>query len=151
MGHGWSICCFYLDGRAYEIAVTHIFDDPIKDCIDALSSIIKGAKTSRFIWYDEPGGHQVIMNEVTGQTQNVRLSVQAFKETYGQEIKILESDEQDDIVFEISKVQLIRMFYYDFKKINELMKDKIFESNRKGKFPFRKFHEFERAALVYID
>lgn len=150
--HGWSTCWLYVDNMPYEIAISHSFNDPIFECIDALISMIKGAKTNSFKWYGEPGGDKIILDEIATLQHCIWLKVVELNEDYLGHIYELDSMEENvAIEFQIPKIQLIRMFYYEFKKISELMKDKRFALNRKHEFPFTKFLEFERVALEYMN
>ena len=51
----------------------------------------------------------------------------------------------------ISKKLLITMFYYEFKKISELLKDKNYNKNRNSNFPFQSFKGFEKKVLEYLN
>ncbi len=42
------------------------------------------------------------------------------------------------------------MFYYEFKKISEFLKDKEYQKNRNSDFPFHSFKNFEKKVLQYI-
>ena len=43
------------------------------------------------------------------------------------------------------------MFYFEFKKISELMRDKHYKENRKHDFPHGRFRDFEKIAMEYIE
>lgn len=60
-------------------------------------------------------------------------------------------DLETNIEFEIKKMQLICMFFFEFKKISELMKDKHYKEHRKNQFPFRRFQQFEKMAIEYLE
>lgn len=146
--HGWSTCWIYANGKFYEISITHIFqEDPIEECLNSLIGIIKGETERKFIWYGEPGGEQISIKEIPTKRHMVHFKVEGFAEDYGEQIKDLETS----IEFEIKKQQLIRMMYFEFKKINELLKDKHYEENRKNEFPFKRFREFEKNAIEYLE
>jgi len=151
--HGWSSCWIYANDKLYEVSITHIYpEDPIEECINALVGIINGEVERKFNWYGEPGGDQIIIREISTDNNKVKFSVIGFSEEYGDYIGDLAAkSEKTETEFEIKKIQLIRIFYFEFKKIFELMKDKQFEENRKNDFPFKRFREFEPLALKYID
>lgn len=150
--HGWSTCWIYINHNPYEIAISHSFNDPIFECVDALIHMMTGSKTSSFKWYSEPGGDQIILNEISNKQHCVQLQVINIDEDWFLNTEDLKSVENPAILtFDISKIQLVRMFYYEFKKISVLMKDKHFALNRKYDFPFTKFLEFEIIALEYIN
>lgn len=145
--HGWSTCWVYVNGRFYEISITHVFpENPIEVCLDALIGIIKGERERKFVWYGEPGGEQITINEVSRTKHMVNVKLENFSEDYGDETKDLEVTME----FEIKKKQLIRLLYYEFKKISKLMEDKEYEENRKKEFPFQKFKIFENIVSDFI-
>ena len=146
--HGWSTCWIYTKEKSYEISITHIFpEDPIEECLNSLIGIMKGETKRKFNWYGEPGGHQIIIKEIPNEKQQVKFQVFESYYDYGGEIDI---DKKVEIEFEIKKTQLIRMFYFEFKKISELMKDNKYEKYRKNGFPFQKFYKFEKIVNDYI-
>lgn len=146
--HGWSTCWIYANGQFLEISITHIFkEDPIEECIKSLIGIIRGETKSQFIWYGEPGGELISMQEISSKKHMIRFKVEGFAEDYGTQIKDLEIS----VEFEMKKKQLIRMFYFEFKKISELMKDKHYKEHRKNEFPFERFLEFEKEAIEYLE
>lgn len=150
--HGWSKCWLYANHDLYEIVISHSFNDPIFECIDALISMMKGAKNSSFKWHGEPGCDRIILNEISTLQHCVWLKVVELNEDYLAHSDDLDlTEEKVAIEFQIPKIQLVRMFYYEFKKISELMKDKYFALNRKYEFPFTQFLEFEAIALKYIN
>lgn len=151
--HGWSVCWFYKDGRSYGVNISHSFgDDPMVVCMHSLASIMKGEKNTSFIWYGEPGGNLVIFNEMINLSQNAYIKVIDINVDYGQNLNFEElAKGRAEIELQINKIQLVRMFYYEFKKIFELMKNKEFASTRKDEFPFKEFAEFEKTALEFIN
>ena len=89
---------------------------------------------------------QITIKDAPGQEHLVSFKVEGFADDHGEEITDLETT----IEFEIKKNQLIRMFYFEFKKIAELMKDKDYEEHRKQEFPFEKFRKFESIVIDYL-
>ena len=150
--HGWSSCRISSGKQSYEFSITHAFPEgPIKACIDSLISIMQGEKECRFNWYSEPGGDQVLIQEIPTEKHKVFFRVFSFHEDYGEKINNQELfGKEADLEFEIKKIQLIRMFYFGFKKIYELLKDRQFASNREYCFPDKIFLEFEMVAKEYI-
>ena len=138
----------YVNMKSYEISITHIFpEDPIEQIIDALMSLIQGEKKREFNLYDEPGGVRITIEEIPTKQHMVLLQVDEFSEDYGQKV----TNYRKIISFEIKKTQLICMFYFEFKKIAVLMKDRHFAENRQGEFPLGLFMEFEKLATDFID
>lgn len=147
-GNGWSTCWIYANGKSHEIGITHIFqEDPIEECINAIIGIIKGETERQFVWYGEPGGEQISIREIPTKKHMVNFKVEGFAEGYGEKIENLETS----IEFEIMKKQLVRMLYFEFKKISELMRDKHYKENRKNTFPFKRFREFEKNVIEYLE
>ncbi len=112
---------------------------------------MKGDKSTSFIWHGEPGGNLVIFNEMTNLDKDIYIKVIDIEVDYGQELNFKELTKgRAEIEFQINKIQLVRMLYYEFKKIFELMKGKDFSLTRKDEFPFKEFDEFEKITLKYI-
>lgn len=149
--HGWSTCWVNENGKPIEITITHVWiEDPIEICLEALIGIMKGETHRQFDWYGEPGGNRVIIDEIPTKKHMVNFKVVGFSACFGETIDETEiRDNIPEVHFEIKKIQLIRMLYFEFKKISELMKDKHYELNRKNEFPFSKFRTFEILAIDY--
>ncbi len=146
--HGWSICRIDTNGKTYEIPITHIFqEDPIEECMNCLIRMIDGQKASEFKWYGEPGGERIELNEINGKQHMVEFTISQFSNTYGEVIEHYE----ESLKFLISKKLLITMFYYEFKKISELLKDKEYKKNRNSDFPFHSFKKFEKKVIQYLN
>jgi hypothetical protein len=146
--HGWSTCRFYINGKLYQIDITHIFPNhpPIENCIKSLLSIMKGQKESSFYWYGEPGGEKIILNEIDTEKNHLMLTAINCDHFYEKK------DDENEILFKIqvSKKMLVTLFFYEFKKISILMREKDYEKNRNGEFPFKLFKEFELKVNKYL-
>jgi hypothetical protein len=46
--HGWSTCFIYVDGRSYELTITHVFNDPYEDFIQSLMGLMNGQTSTEF-------------------------------------------------------------------------------------------------------
>ena len=146
--HGWSICSINVDGRKYEISITHIFsEDPIQECMFSLMKIMKGEKVAEFNWYGEPGGERIILQEIPTERHMVNVRIEQFESDFGNEIKEVEKG----IEFSIKKSLLVTMFYYEFKKISELLRDKHYGEKRNSNFHFESFKLFEKTVLEYLN
>ncbi|MCU0540975.1 MAG: hypothetical protein MUE44_02150 [Oscillatoriaceae cyanobacterium Prado104] len=137
--HGWSTCILYLGDRTRELYISHVFGDPIGDFIDATIAILKGASAVEFIWWDEPGGNrwQIIRNPQ--QHHQVTVIITEFSSAYGKPIdreKIL-------VEFEIKISHFSTVVYFQMKKIAALLREKSFEKNRSGEFPYAEFQKLE--------
>ena len=55
---GWSVAHISIDNNVLEYSISHIFNDPYSDTIDALLSLIEGYDSSVF-WFDEPYGVKI--------------------------------------------------------------------------------------------
>jgi len=151
-GHGWSTCWIRNEGGVYEIPITHVFSDPVDDCMGSLLEIMGGKPVDRFNWFSEPNGNQIVLREVPDEAQNIVVGVFGFSADWGDKIGEFDIGEDDpELEFELTKVQLVRMFYFEFKKIFELLKDRDFAEARKEDFPSAEFSSFETAALKYMD
>ncbi|WP_298549267.1 hypothetical protein [uncultured Aquimarina sp.] len=146
--HGWSTCWINTKDKTYEISITHIFhEDPIEECMNCLLKMINGQKNSEFKWYGEPGGERIQIDEIPTQKHMVKVSIDQFNQDIGDEIKEFEKGTE----FLIKKTLLVTMFYYEFKKIFELLKDKHYKENRNSDFPFESFKLFEKTVLEYLN
>lgn len=79
---GWNYCWLYANRDWYKIVITHSFNDPIIECIDALIELMRGDKTSSFNWHGEPGGVRLIIDEISIQQNYIWLKVVEFNEDY---------------------------------------------------------------------
>ena len=146
--HGWSTCWINRRDKIYEISITHIFsEDPIDECINSLTKIIKGEKLTEFKWYGEPGGERIRFEEIPDRQHMVNVTIDQFTQDIGEEI----NDFELGIKFSIKKNLLVTMFYYEFKKISELLKDKNYNENRNSDFPFQSFKSFEKTVVEYLN
>ena len=146
--HGWSTCWIYVNDKIYEISITHIFlEDPIEECMNSLIRMINGQKTSEFKWYAEPGGERITLKEIPTDNNTVVFIVDQFTADFGENI----DDYKESLKFSISKKLLIKMFYFEFKKISELLKDKSYNKNRNSDFPFQSFKIFESKVIDYLN
>lgn len=145
--HGWSTCFIYIDGKAYELAITHIFNDPYEELIHSLISLLKGEKSSEFFWYGEPGGERIEITRLESRHDAVLVDVQGFREDWGREITSFERT----VSFEIKLKALLIIFYMQLKKIFLLLKERNYAKNRRSDFPFQKFIEFEKLVMCFLD
>ncbi|CAL2081452.1 conserved protein of unknown function [Tenacibaculum sp. 190524A02b] len=146
--HGWSTCWINTNDNNYEISITHIFlEDPIEECINCLVRMMNGQKKSEFKWYGEPGGERIKLKEIPTNKNFVKFIVEQFTTDIGDNI----DDYEESLQFSISKKLLVTMFYYEFKKISELLKDKNYNKNRNSDFPFKSFKTFEKKVMEYLN
>lgn len=146
--HGWSTCWINTKDKTYEMSITHIFhEDPIEECMNCLLRMINGQKNSEFKWYGEPGGERITLKEVATEKHMVEFTVDQFTNDCGEII----DDFEETLKFSIPKKLLATMFYYEFKKISELLKDKSYNKNRNSDFPFQAFKIFEKGVLEYLN
>lgn len=146
--HGWSDCIFFINGNSYEMTITHIFPNhpPIESCINALLGIMKGETERTFYWFGEPGGEKICIQEMPLRKDKVRFVAENCDH-------LDEIQSEDNSIFfelEVSKKTLITLFYFEFKKISVLMKDKHFSKHRNGDFPFLLFKNFELNVQHYL-
>jgi hypothetical protein len=146
--HGWSTCWITTNDKTYEMSITHIFhEDPIEECMNCLIRIINGQKTSEFKWFGEPGGERITLKEIATEKDTVEFTIDQFNNDCGE----VADDFEESFKFLISKKILVTMFYYEFKKISELLKDKNYNENRNSDFPFQSFKGFEKKVLEYLN
>ncbi len=145
--YGWSSCWITVNNKTYEISITHVLsNDPIEECMNCLIQMAEGQTKSEFKWYGEPGGERITIKEIATEKHRVEVIVDTFTcvgdatDTYSETIR-----------FSISKKLLATMFYYEFKKISELLKDKNYNKNRNSFFPFQLFKSFEKSMLEFIN
>ncbi|SEE58298.1 hypothetical protein SAMN04487765_3241 [Tenacibaculum sp. MAR_2010_89] len=146
--HGWSTCWINTKDKTYEMSITHIFhEDPIEECMNCILRMINGQKNSEFKWYGEPGGERITLKEVETEKNMIEFTVDQFTNDCGEII----DDFEEALKFSISKKLLATMFYYEFKKISELLKDNSYNKNRNSDFPFQAFKTFEKEVLEYLN
>lgn len=145
--HGWSTCWIYVNDKKVELTITHIFGDPYYDFMKSLSQLMDNRKEITFFWYGEPGGEKIFIRRIQDRQHMVNVRIDGFYETYGEEVKGFEKT----IEFEIREKQLITIAYYQLKKIDTLLKEKSFASDRVGDFPFRGFVLFENKVKDYLE
>lgn len=145
--HGWSTCWIVIpDKQPIELTITHAFyRDPYVDLMDALSQLMKGESLVSFFWYGEPGGERIEIERNPEQHHLLRVRIDGFYESYGEEIK----DFEPTIHFEIKQRQLLLQFYFQLKKIESLLQDPSFAKNRQGDFPLEQFKAFELELKKY--
>ena len=144
--HGWSTCWIFVQGKSYEVTITHIFNDPIDEFISALSRLIKGENLVTFFWYGEPGGERVEIERLKDKTQILNIRFDGFYESFGDEIE----DYEPTIHFEITERQFLITAYYQLKKMEGLLADPAFAKNRNGNFPFQRFKTLESEVMNYL-
>lgn len=138
--HGWSTCILYLRDTTHSIdSISHAFGDPIGDLVSATTSLIKGASEVEFIWWHEPGGTQWKIVRSNDEHHKIIVSVIELSSDCGHPIT------QDKILleFEIKVSHFATLIYYQMKKISALLKEKSYEKNRSGEFPYAEFHKLE--------
>lgn len=135
---GWSVAHISIDNNVLEYSISHIFNDPYADTIDALLSLIEGYDSSVF-WFDEPYGVKI---KLTIEEEDfIRFTIYNIdKESY---TKI----KKHDLIFVkscgVDLKHLLMVFYFQFKKICVLLEDKEYAINRSRYFPIQKFRQFE--------
>jgi hypothetical protein len=138
--HGWSKCILYIGDTTHSIdSISHVFGDPIGDLISATVSLLKGASEVEFVWWHEPGGTQWKIVRSNDERHNILVTVIELSSDYGDPIT------QDTILakFEIKVSHFSTFIYYQMKKISALLKEKSYEKNRSGEFPYAEFRKLE--------
>ena len=95
--HGWSKCILYVDHHTYELSISHVFGDPIRDFIEATIALLKGDSTIEFIGWKEPGGNRWRMTRNLDQKHKVKITVTEFNSPYRKSI----AQERTVVEFEI--------------------------------------------------
>ena len=137
--HGWSTCILFIDKHIYKLTISHVFGDPIGDFIAATIALLKGASDVEFIWWDEPGGNGWKITRDSHQRHRIKIAVTEFLSSYGDEI----AQERVLTEFEIKISHFSTLVYYQMSKIAALLKEKSFEKNRSGEFPYTEFSKLE--------
>jgi hypothetical protein len=137
--HGWSTCILYVEGITHLLCISHVFGDPIYDLISATISTLKGTSDVEFIWWDEPGGNRWKIVKNKEKHHQVIITVTEFSSSYGDPI----TEEKILAEFEVKTNHFATLIYYQMKKIESLLKEKSFEKNRAGEFPYTEFLRLE--------
>ncbi|MFR1814460.1 hypothetical protein [Dysgonomonas capnocytophagoides] len=145
--HGWSLAHISINAELLEYDISHIFNDPYSDTIDALLSLIKGNE-SFFYWFSEPFGIKVELKKADSNELIIFMIYDINKEFY-------EEIEDKDLIFiksfEVNLKQLLVLFYYQFKKTCVLLENKEYAMDRSKDFPFQKFRQFETVIKKYCE
>jgi hypothetical protein len=142
--HGWSTCTLYVGDLTYKFDISHVFSEPIYDAIEATIQILKGASEVEFIWWGEPGGNRWTIVRNRDRQHQVKIVITEFSASYGELIK----DETTVVEFEIKVSHFSTLIYYQMKKTSVLLREKSFEKNRSGEFPYTEFHKLESFFLT---
>jgi hypothetical protein len=138
--HGWSTCILCIGDKIHTIdSISHAFADPMEDLVSATISLLKGTSEIEFIWWHEPGGTQWKIVRNNDERHKAIVTVEELSSSYGDSIiqgKILAE-------FEIKINHFSTLIYYQMKKIETLLKEKSFEKNRSGEFPYAEFRKLE--------
>jgi hypothetical protein len=142
--HGGSTCILYVRDTMHSLWISHVFGDPIYDLISATISLLKGALEVEFIWWGEPGGNQWRIIRSKDECHKIAVTVTKLSSDYGHPII------QQEVIaeFEIKVTHFATLVYYQMKKIETLLKEKSFEKNRSGEFPYAEFHKLESLFLT---
>lgn len=144
--HGWSTCWIYTNDKKVKLTISHVFGDPYFDFMNSLSQLIDRKNETVFFWYGEPGGERVKIQRIKDRQHIVNVKIDGFHASFGEDIK----DFEETIEFEIKEKQLITIVYYQLKKIDNLLKEKSFATNRAANFPFKDFVRFENLVTDYL-
>ena len=145
--HGWSLARFTIGYEILEFDISHIFNDPYADTMDALLDIMKGQDSS-FFWFSEPLGIKVELkigddNLIYFSIFDIEKEFYHYQEFKDEDLKLMKS-------FKTNFRQLLVLFYYQFKKTCILLEDKEYSANRSKDFPYQKFKEFEKQIINYL-
>lgn len=142
--HGWSSCWLWVEGKNYELVISHVFGEPWEAFLQALARLMKGQQEASCNWYGEPGG-----NKWSFQLKKKQLWVQVeqFEEAYWEEPMEVEPLVSFDLQFS----SFLFLVYYQFKKTQQLLQDPAFAAHRNGNFPFAYFKEWEKLVLIYLE
>lgn len=141
--YGWSTFRLYVQDSLFDMAVTHVYNDPYYELISSLTKLMNDKDNVSFILYEEPGGCRFEFKRLEKRHDIIHVIIEDFVESYEEEAK--EYDKVAD--FYMSKRQLILTFYFQLRKTYDLLKDKRYSKNRNEEFPFRHFNDFE--AFIY--
>ena len=137
--HGSSKCLLYLGDRIHELYISHVFGDPIGDFVEANIALLKGAPAVEFIWWGEPGGYRWQITRNPEQHHKVKVTVTEFSSSYADPI----TQETTLAEFEIKISYFSTIVYFQMKKTAALLREKSFEKNRSGEFPYAAFRQLE--------
>ena len=143
--HGWSTCCIHLKDRRVEFTISHAFGDPFFDLMKSLSQLIDKHDEVTFFWFGEPGGQRVQIKRIKNRHHMIKVNVDVFYESYGDQIKRFEKA----VEFELKEKQLITLAYYQLKKIETLLREKSYAADRRD-FPFSDFTQLENKVKSYL-
>lgn len=140
--HGWSTCYIYVGGQMYQLAPTHVFENPIEVFLDSLTAMLEGATDVAFKWHDEPGEYNWEITRNPVQQHKVIVSItKCVQLTSGSSPKL------ETLNFEVKLKLFCICVLRQMEKIRDLMTEKSFKEHREGQFPY---HSFERFHQAYV-
>lgn len=147
-GHGWSTARFYVREQVLELSITHIFNDPGAELMQALLALLNGPAKAEVLWYSEPGGSRLTLETTTSHPDKVAVKIQSFYKD------VLELPKDEDgyeplATFEIGLKHLLTLVYLQLRKSFVLLQEKSYAATRQKDFPFAEFHRFERLVSAH--
>ncbi|MCB9399062.1 MAG: hypothetical protein H6510_14705 [Acidobacteria bacterium] len=140
--HGWSEFRFWVDGHELRFRTTHLFNNPLADLLQSLTTLLAGSKNIDFFWFDEPGTVKVEMATLPDQPDlvHVHLTEHDSTGTWNDSDKTLAEHS-----FGVQLQHLGACLYGEMVKLNELMKLESFAQNRRSAYPTAEMNTFMQA------
>lgn len=140
--HGWSDAAYFINGQMYLFNITHVFNDPYSDAMNALQLLLN-KQDSSFCWFSEPGGIKIeLQRDKCHEKIHIRI-YNIITEQYSSD-NITDKDIELITNFDIELRQLLILFYYQFKKTLILLENQEYAKNRSHYFPYDDFIKFEK-------
>jgi hypothetical protein len=135
--HRSSTCILYIDGCIYQLFISHILGEPIRDLIEATICMVRGISVAEFTWWAEPGGYRWTLKKDLDRHHRVIIMITELP-LYPQ---YSTASETTLVEFEVGIFHFSALVYCQMKKIEILLKDKSFGKDRSGCFPYPEFRK----------
>lgn len=140
--YGWSYIKLDANGENYAFVLTHVFNNPIAEFLNAFTSLLNSVKTSRCILFDEPGAYKWEMELNSEQQHIIDIQVSEY-ESCGE---WNETDRQiSEFEFSVKLQHISACIYSELIRLNELMKIKTYKLNRNHEYPANDIKAFIEA------
>jgi hypothetical protein len=136
-----STCILHIDGCVYQLFISHILGEPIRDLIEATICMTRGIPVAEFTWWAEPGGYRWTFKKNLDRHHRVIITIAECGSYPAQSIE----QETKLVEFEIDIIHFSTLIYYQMKKLSILLNDNNFEQHRSGCFPYPDFRKLESA------
>ena len=141
--HGWSDLNLWLGDKHQDFCITHIFNSPLTEMVDALLSLQRGDEEAAFTLHEEPGQHVWTMTRIQQEQHLLLVEIRSYEDNFEISKPVFEVTE-----FRIARDFFIESFLLEFDKIASQLRYPQFSKNRDSEdFPLGSLRELRSAKL----